>query len=121
MHILAAGEKNVTASAIRKLFYNNGPKEGDNYRVGPGACRTARFLTALDNTAYRELYEFLIENSSFRLLDIHSLLETPKEVCQAIMEVIIYVVLWIDRDSDIVADKRKANKLPLRNGFIKQL
>lgn len=120
VYVLAAGEKNVTASAIRKLFYND-PKEGDGDRVGPGARRTARFLTALDDAAYRELYEFLIENPSFRLPDVHSLLETPKDVCQTMMEVMIHVVLWIDRDSEVVADKRKANKLPLRKGFIKRL
>lgn len=37
------------------------------------------------------------------------------------MKIMNHVVLWVDRTSGVVSDKRKSNKLPLSQGLISKL
>jgi hypothetical protein len=105
------GLRSRSASDVRELFYPGAPLE-ENSEVDGSLHRRPKFLGALDDAAYFNACQAVLEFSDRRLPDIQTMLGTGRRDGKAVSQLMCHVVKWLNPSPTKVGD-RENNKPPL--------
>ncbi len=105
---------NRTAAQVTELFY-------PNQDVDQAAKRRGGFLVMLDDGAYRELCERILNTPALQFIDIQGLFRTSKEDGRFMVQILGHVVAWLNPNPTAALDRRDNNKPPLRKDLLPAL